>query len=91
MCRPTIHKYMLSPTDMQEVRMPKGAKILCVQTQRDVPCIWAEVDVHQPMETRVFTTIGTGHTFPPGVLGYVGTYQIHNGRLVFHVYENGRE
>ena len=39
-----IFKYELKVSDIQFVSMPKGAKLLKVQTQRATPCIWALVD-----------------------------------------------
>jgi hypothetical protein len=29
---------------VQEIEMPIGAEILCIQTQNEKPCIWAKVD-----------------------------------------------
>jgi len=73
--------------DEQIVLMPIGAKILCLQIQNDIPCVWAVVDTSVGHEGRVFSTYGTGHETPkyPGI--YIGTYQLHNGALVFHVFE----
>lgn len=39
-----IYKYRIEVTDDQNIEMPVGAKILTVQTQNGVPCIWAMVD-----------------------------------------------
>jgi hypothetical protein len=48
--------------------------------------IWALVDPTQPSQDRTFTQHGTGHD---GVSGrYVGTYQVLDGRYVFHVFED---
>lgn len=82
----TIYKYVLQVTDLQNVEMPKGAQILCVQVQYGFPCIWALVDPDKPTETRSVITIGTGHNFNQEDYAYVGTYQLQEGKLVFHVY-----
>lgn len=81
----SIWKFPLTTTGEQSVDMPQGAKILACQTQNNTPCLWCVVDVNAPREKRTFRIYGTGHEFRGGE--YVGTYQIHNGGLVFHVFE----
>lgn len=84
----TIWKYTLDVLDTQEIRMPRGARLLCVQAQGDRAQLWAVVDPEAPEETRTFRTIETGHPFEdPGTLLYFDTYQLHGGRLVYHVFE----
>ena len=39
-----IYKYAIEITDDRDIVMPVGAKILTVQNQNGVPCIWAMVD-----------------------------------------------
>lgn len=81
----TVWKYELLAIDMQGVSMPIGAEVLCVQAQNDVPCLWARVDPEASNESRLFRVAGTGH---PDVEGtYIGTFQLHKGALVFHVFE----
>lgn len=84
----TIYKYSFSTADEVEITMPLGAEILTVQTQNETPCIWALVDPGNEPGTRHFRIFGTGH--PVNVDGfYHGTYQLHGGRLVFHIFEIG--
>ena len=45
-----IYKYRIEVTDDQNIEMPVGAKILTVQTQNGVPCIWAMVDPNAEKE-----------------------------------------
>jgi len=69
--------------------MPKGANLLTVQVQREVPCIWAEVDTDAPASLRIFEQFGTGNPmlWEIGVKrSYLGSYQI-GGAFIFHVYE----
>lgn len=81
-----IFKYPLQTIDAQTVHLPRGAMSLCVQVQAG-PCVWALVDDTQPTEPRIVRVIGTGHPIPDAdKLGYVGTYQLHGGALVFHVF-----
>lgn len=88
----TIWKYELDVVGELNIEMPVGAKVLCVQTQGGFPCLWAEVDDHMKKINRTFRVIGTGHDMEPvgdGLNGwkYVGTFQMHGGNLVFHVYD----
>lgn len=82
-----IFKYPLKVDDLQMVEMPSGAAILTVQTQNGVPCIWAAVDPDAKRIKRAFVTYGTGHPMDDGpAKHYVGTYQLRDGALVFHVF-----
>src|SRR5579872_4380097 len=85
-----IWKYQLIIVNEQQIALPVGAKILAVQVQHNMPVIWAEIDVTQPIEMRSFQTFGTGHNIvdQPGFeREYIGSYQIDNGDLVFHLFE----
>lgn len=96
----TIWKFELETKDNQIVKMPINAKILTIQTQFDKPCLWALVDPNADKEDRFIKTFGTGHSVKYNkcspMLGaeeldefikYIGTYQLHNGSLVFHAFE----
>ena len=83
----TIWKYPIEVTGYQQVEMPIKSKVLSVQIQHERPCIWVQVN---PDETdtcqRAVYTKGTGHPII-GIIGnFVGTYQLENGSLVFHVF-----
>ena len=80
-----IWKFELGPD--AKIEMPLGANILCVQTQYDKPQIWALVDPTARTIRRRFRTYGTGHIMPVNPGEYIGTFQLHNGSLVFHVFE----
>lgn len=81
----TIYKYMVPIYDTAQVKMPKGARVLHVGAQGDLLPVWAEVEVTNPIETRVFHVRGTGNP----LLGYEGTYlgTAQVGRFVWHVYD----
>ena len=84
----TIYKYPIMTTDKQSIQMPLGAKILCIQTQNELPCLWALVD-DLPLEPRCILIFHTGHPVPADKsLYYIGTYQLLGGQLVFHVFED---
>ncbi len=82
-----IWKYTLEVTDAQRLKMPRSAKLLCVQIQAGVPTLWALVDPSAGMDWRYLLTIGTGNPMPGGIGEYIGTYQLHGGALVFHIFE----
>lgn len=85
----TIWKYPFQVTDVVELLMPKGSVALAVQTQGDIPCLWAMVDPDADREVRRFRIYGTGHALceDARTLTYVGTFQMHGGALVFHIFE----
>ena len=80
----TVYKYSLEPGDNVTVLMPEGAEILHVATQGDVPCIWARVDTERPKKPYIFHMRGTGH--PNATGDHVGSFLMHNGSLVFHLF-----
>jgi len=83
-----VWKYALNP--VTQVEVPEGAIVLSVQVQDNQPQIWMLVDPGKAAETRVFKSFGTGHEFDDAGLVYVGTFQINNGALVFHAFEELR-
>ncbi len=85
----TIWKFQLEIKDEQSILMPAGAEILTVQVQHGIPCVWALVLPSVPMEQREFRIYGTGHPVDDSeiFLSYIGTYQLQEGSLVFHVFE----
>lgn len=51
----TIYKYEFETKDLFRVQMPRGAKIISVQTQNGTPCMWAIVDPSEYKTERIFT------------------------------------
>jgi hypothetical protein len=86
----TIFKYPIPVEDHFTLELPKDAKILTVQTQRGTPQLWAMVDSETEKEVRYFRLSGTGHPLGEDylrIINYIGTFQIENGALVFHLFE----
>ena len=89
----TIYKYTLEVKDSQELCLPIGAEILCVQTQNEKPCIWALVDEGVKSETRIIEIFGTGEEIEFDASAesnekiYIGTFQLLTGNFVGHVFE----
>ena len=74
----TIWKFDLG-IGRRKIEMPFGAEILAVQTQGEIPYLWALVDSDESMVVRSFETFGTGHPIPQSIGIYrihVGTYQL---------------
>lgn len=95
-----IWKFKLRPApDVNEFELPRGAQVLTVQVQRGEPHMWVLCDPSPtaPKTLRRFVVVGTGHEFelpnfelsngPVMFNGYVGTFQLEGGALVFHVFE----
>lgn len=83
-----IWKYTLAELGRQYLQMPAGAQILTVQLQDDMVQLWAIVDPNAEKVERVIDIYGTGHQMPDvGPGEYLGTFQMHGGALVFHVFE----
>jgi len=83
----SIHKFTFQLSDEPVVMMPVNAKILCVQTQNGIPCIWAMVDPSDEIFGRTLRLFGTGHPIPDDFTGnYIGTFQTPMG-LVFHLFQ----
>jgi len=85
----TIYKYPI-PAGNGEFGhvMPERAKILTVQTQKNVGHLWALIDTDRADQVRKFSTRGTGH-LADNLGAYIGSYQIDGGNLVFHIFDCG--
>ena len=83
----TVWKFPFKIDDIVKVEMPLGAVILYIDSQGETPCIWARVDPEAPKETRIFRFAGTGHPLGDEVGNHVGSFQMMDGRLVWHVFE----
>lgn len=82
--------------DWFNLEIPMRASPLCVQMQtislgglRAVPQLWMLVDPAAPRVTRRFRIAGTGYSLPDG-LAYIGTFQMADGQLVGHLFEDPR-
>lgn len=86
-----VFKYQLTQTinGWLTVRMPVGAKVLSVDVQNGIVCLWALVDESvSEREMRRFLVVGTGRGFTPTKpISFVGTVLLMNGELVLHVFE----
>jgi len=85
-----VFKYAVPANDEFTLSMPTGARLLSVQSQLGEPFLWALVDDAAETATRKFALRGTGHD-AEGLEGsvFVGTFQLANGRLIFHLFDLG--
>ncbi len=69
------------------LRMPAHSRILSVQIQQGEPQMWVLVDLEAPCVHREFVFYGTGHPMPDDLGEFIGTFQVKEGSLVFHLFE----
>lgn len=83
-----IWKFQLQLVGAQVIHMPYAAKILCVQMQNGVPCLWALCNMDDGKEDRTIDIFGTGHSILDlFTRTYIGTVQQMDGALIWHVFE----
>jgi hypothetical protein len=85
----TVHKYIIgnpTPEGLVLISMPIGAQILRVDTQNNIPVLWARINSEQPYVQKHFRVAGTGQNLDHGVRPdeYVGTFFLDD--LVFHLF-----
>lgn len=88
-----IHKQPLAHTVLQSFRPPgEVLKLLDVQYQDGIPCLWyeADPDFGSPAQIEIqIQCVGTGFPSPGSPWCYLSTTQVHNGQtgnLVWHWY-----
>lgn len=86
-----VWKYPLRLDDEVTFEMPEGACPLTVQVQDGIPTLWAVVDPDAAPTNRMFRIAGTGHPIGADVGAYVGTFQLAEGALVFHLFDGGED
>ncbi len=86
-----ILKYEI-PMETQEftLELPVAGHILSVQAQRNIPQMWVYGKVDSPSETVRFLLLTTGEEVARSVDAFLGTFQLHEGRFVGHVFLAGK-
>lgn len=82
----TVWKYQLSVEDLQWLELPRGANILSVGAQNEVPCLWCQVDTEAAKDSVLIVTHRTGHPMKKDNMKFLGTYQLYQGSFVGHVF-----
>ena len=83
----TIWKAVLVSANVQTIKVPAGAEMLCAREQHKEICVWYRCDPTAPLTDREIAIVGTGHPCPAGEGRYLGTASLRGGALMFHVFE----
>lgn len=85
-----IFKYAIPMEEKFTLELPIHSKILSFQIQNEQPFIWVLVDPDKNLRPRYFTLVGTGYEFDhhPDTMKYIGTIQMANGALIWHLFED---
>lgn len=85
-----VYKYEFAIDDYVTIKMPVGAKILKVEIQKTVPCLWACVMPDAETEDRHFRIYGTGQDIDEKeAIKHIATFQEINydASFVWHFFE----
>lgn len=85
-----VYKYIVNmQRDTSTIHLPAGARILSFKYQHGALCFWALVNPQTYTEERQFRVVGTGHSIdiPSEKLHFIGTAQMLNGDLIWHLFE----
>ena len=87
----TIYKYVLKVTDIQNLTLPSGSRIISVEEQNGEIVLYAVVNTSMKTNTitdkYVIFIIGTGHCADNSIGNtFLGTVKLAAGQLMFHVF-----
>ena len=83
-----IYKFPFERKENFQITVPKGAEILCVKVQDNIPYLWILIDANETInEVRYFNIFGTGQEFDATKYKYISTFMIFSGTLVYHLFE----
>ncbi len=86
-----IWKYQIPINDKFAIEIPVGSQVLSVQMQKGSPCIWVLVNPDNKLASRAFNLVGTGQKLPSDwdctKKKFIGTFQMAEGNLVYHLFE----
>ena len=84
-----IYKYVITRVGVNQLLVPKGAKLLSCKAQDEKICLWFLVDpLASKRDVRLFTCIMTGERIE--ILAkkeFIDTCLIDGGSFVLHVFE----
>jgi hypothetical protein len=82
-----IYKFQLPMNDEITLRGPRVLRWLGVAVQHDQPCVWAVVDPDTPRQSNKLVLRGTGHALNGEEGKFLGSFMLHSGSFVGHVFE----
>lgn len=71
---------------VNDLLLPKHAKLLSVQLQRDVFTLWYSLEAGDEIVNRRVIILGTGNSYPSKYLMYISTVQKND--FVWHFFED---
>lgn len=82
----SIWKYELPIEDQFVLQLPVDSKVLSLQMQNGIPCIWVRVNT-KAIGTlpQYFHWFGTGQPLNSGAVNFIGTIQMDT--MVFHLFQ----
>lgn len=85
-----IYKYPLEVSTVpQPITMPTDSRIVKVESQHNMICVWAIVPYESEEKViRTFYIVATGQPFSIKGQIYRGTVLMEQGRYVWHVWED---
>jgi len=89
----TIWKFPFEIADRFEILMPEGAEFLAVAEHKQIgmACMWCKVDPSRPTERICFELRATGQPFNGTEDVFLGTFQMYNGKMVWHLFTSKGE
>ena len=85
-----IYKYELMRKNEFTVNLPRGFKFLDVQVQRGKPYMWCLVDENESAYPTTFYIHSTGRSVDTAHKEFLGTFQMHDGDFVFHLFQKSQ-
>ena len=84
-----IWKYDIPIDNYIELDIPFPAKPIAFQLQHGKPTLWCLVNPEAEASKHMFRFSGTGHPIIEELelLNYIGTVQMFNGDMVWHLFE----
>lgn len=82
-----IFKYKVRAEETFKIDLPASAEVLSVQVQRGKPMLWCLLDDEEERVPREFVVCGTGKEAKVDGCLFVGTFQLPEYELVFHLFE----
>ena len=82
-----IFKYPIPVADEFFLQLTLFAEILTVQMQKSEPMLWVLLNPDEPNWERKFNLYGTGMTISADAHNYIGSFQMLNGALIYHLFE----
>lgn len=73
--------------DIFHLKLHKNSKILSLQIQKEQIVLWVLSNEEEELKSRKFRIAGTGHYINENIKEFIGTIQLFNGSLVFHLFE----